>query len=212
MDTVIPKEIDGIPVFAFTIDKMDYQYGFRMMSFVDDPAVEKAFIALNKEPKLIKLSINEEKRLVTGVAMRANFPIYRISDEGKEYYFYVSAEELELMVEKFMAEKKTDLVNLHHDPHKQVSGVFLYESFFLNEHNKQSYPEFSDVEDGSWMVTYKVRNDDVWSDIKAGKLKGFSVEMLGDLSNYNLQKTNQELAKWIREATDALRAINYKPI
>ncbi len=29
---------------------------------------------------------------------------------------------------------------------------------------------------GTWMIAMKVNNEDIWKDVKAGKVKGFSIE------------------------------------
>ena len=29
---------------------------------------------------------------------------------------------------------------------------------------------------GTWMISMKVNNEDIWQDFKAGKVKGFSIE------------------------------------
>jgi len=178
------QSISGIPVYNFSIDDFDEELGVSTISFVDDPAVEKNFIALSKSAfkrrvKTIKLSLNEEKRIVTGVALRADFPIYRRDEDGKEYFLTVSKDEMHKIMVKFMREKRTDSVNLMHDDRLFVDNVFLIESFIFTKKHKLIYPEFSDVEHGSWMVSYKVNNDNVWALVKNGTLKGFSVEMLG---------------------------------
>lgn len=177
--------INGIPVYSLTIDALQEEYGVSVMSFVKDPAVGKTFIALSKESEVIKLSINEEKRIVTGVALRANYPIYRRTQEGREYYFTISSDEMQSIVQKFMQEKRGDAVNIEHRPDASVEDVFLIESFLLSDQHKLAYPEFSDVENGSWMVSYKVNNSKVWESVKDGSLQGFSVELLGDLSEEN---------------------------
>lgn len=168
-----------IPVYSLTIDEMKEDYGVSVISFVESPAIEKTFLALSKQKEL-KLSVNTEKRIVTGVALRADFPIYRKSN-GKEFYFTVSQDEMEKIMQKFMLEKRGDAVNIEHEKNASVNNVFLIESFLLTDHHKLAYPEFSDVESGSWMVSYKVNNDKVWEAVKDGKLKGFSVELVGDL-------------------------------
>jgi hypothetical protein len=33
-----------------------------------------------------------------------------------------------------------------------------------------------DLPKGTWMISMKVNNDEVWKDIKEGKVKGFSIE------------------------------------
>lgn len=175
--------INGIPVYNFTIDMLDQELGVSVISLVKKPAVEKSFIALS-EHKKINLSIDNDRHIVTGVALRADFPIYRYNDDTKkEYYFKISPEQIELMMQKFMSEKRVDKVNLQHDGKEEVEGVFLWESYQLTDKHKIGYPEFNDIESGSWMVSYKINNDKVWSDIKTGKLTGFSPEIFGELSD-----------------------------
>lgn len=176
---MIAKEINGLPIYDFTLDSEDYELGVKMMSFVDDPAIEKNFMFFSKQKQAIKLSVNEEKRIVTGVALRANYPIYR-RDGAHEYYMCFSPEQISKIVEKFMEEKLTDKVNIMHDSKKVVSGVYLVESFLLNEINRKQFNEFDDVANGSWVVSYKVKNNKVWKKIKCGELKGFSVEIYGN--------------------------------
>lgn len=176
--------LDGIPVYNLVINEKDEEDGVSMMSIVDKPAVEKDFLKFNTqksniaEKKSFKYSLNEEKRIITGVALRADYPIYRKEGE-KEFYINMDASTIEKIVQKFMREKRLNEVNLLHE--KEVDGVFLVESFLLNKNHKVSFQEFSDVSEGSWLVSYKVDNDDVWKYIKDGKLKGFSVELTGEL-------------------------------
>ena len=48
------------------------------VSLVEDEAVESGFVALSKQKQPMNFKIhNEEKRMLYGVALRANFPIYR---------------------------------------------------------------------------------------------------------------------------------------
>lgn len=187
------KEIQGIPVFQLTIDELSNEFGVSVMSFVDEPAVEKKFIALSNQKKEIKLSVDEEKHIVTGVALRANFPIYRRNEDGTEFYFTISEHEMVKIMQKFMKEKRLDSVNIMHDSNKMVNGVYLVESFLFNEHHKKIFPEFSDVEHGSWMVSYKVENDKVWKLIKDGTLGGFSVELTGYLESKEIDNEELEL-------------------
>ncbi|MCD8080119.1 MAG: XkdF-like putative serine protease domain-containing protein, partial [Bacteroides sp.] len=180
-----------IPIYTLSIDTMKEEYGVSVMSFVKDPAVGKNFITLCEESTIMKLSVNEEKRVVTGVALRADYPIYRQTQQGKEFYFTISPDEMQNIVQKFMQEKRGDSVNIEHGSETHVNGVFLIESFLLSEHHKLAYPEFKDVENGSWMVSYKVNNPHVWDAVKNGSLKGFSVEITGDLH----EQTRQELSR-----------------
>lgn len=181
------EELNGIPVYYFTIDEEITDEGVTFISFVDDPAVEKSFIKLSKnndsdkillKSMNVKMSANDEKRIVTGVALRADFPIYR-NDGGEEYYMQLSKDEILKIAQKFMKEQRLKSVNLNH--RYNTKDIYLFESYILDKNHKLSHDDFNDIEEGSWMVSYKVDNDEVWKSIKNGEFKGFSVEMSGEL-------------------------------
>lgn len=199
------KDINGIPVYELTIDMLNDELGVSVISLVESPAVEKEFIALSSQ-KQIKLSINEDKRIVTGVALRADFPIYRKDPKtGKEYFFTISPDQIKLIMQKFMLEKRIDLVNVEHDSDTSLDDVFLWESYQLTDKHKVGYPEFKDIEPGSWMVSYQVNNDRAWEAVKEGKLKGFSAELMGTLNESQQESTLS--THEIKLATDLLTII-----
>jgi hypothetical protein len=61
-----------------------------------------------------------------------------------------------------------------------ADGVYLIESFIIDSMRGIKAPEgFEDLPDGSWFISCKVDNEEIWNDyIKSGKFKGFSVEGL----------------------------------
>lgn len=163
---------NDLPIYKISVDSIDD--GVFKMSIVDDPAVDVNFLKFNKQKPIYVF--NEEKRIITGVALRANYPIYR-SINGESFYLIFTPEEIEKMAYRFMKNQLLNNVNINHST--DVNGIYLIESFILKaEHNMEA---FNDIEKGSWMVSYKVENDKVWNDIKGGKLKGFSVELTGDI-------------------------------
>ena len=167
--------LNGIPIYNVTLE--DDADGVFMMSIVDTPAVDSNFLKFNKHRQKVIYHFNDEKRIITGVALRANYPIYRF-DGKDEFYVQFTPKDIEIMANKFMKEKKLNNVNVDHN--KDVDGIYLIESFILSE--RHNYPEFEDVDLGSWIVSYKVENQEVWEAIKSGKLNGFSVEITGILS------------------------------
>lgn len=163
---------NDLPIYKISVDSIDD--GVFKMSIVDDPAVDVNFLKFNKQKPIYVF--NEEKRIITGVALRANYPIYR-SINGESFYLIFTPEEIEKMAYRFMKNQLLNNVNINHST--DVNGIYLIESFILKaDHNMEA---FNDIEKGSWMVSYKVENDKVWNDIKEGKLKGFSVELTGDI-------------------------------
>lgn len=161
---------NGLPLFD--IDIKDDDDGVKIMSLVDSPAVEKNFLKFSKEN--LNFNYNDEKQVVTGVALRANYPIYR-KDGDREFYVRFSSDTIEKIVHKFMREERVSSVNINHK--KDVDGIYLFESFILSDNHKLTFDEFKDVENGSWMVSYKVEDGKIWDEIKSGGLNGFSVEV-----------------------------------
>ena len=83
------KTYNGLPIFEATIGD-NPEAGINKISLVDYPAVESDFLSFAKKERKMNYAIqNEEKRLVRGVIMRADFPIYRNNEQG-EYYVKVS--------------------------------------------------------------------------------------------------------------------------
>jgi hypothetical protein len=53
--------------------------------------------------------------------------------------------------------------------------VFMFESFLIDD-TKPTPKGFDKAPNGSWFVSYKVDNDEVWAQVKDGTFNGFSVE------------------------------------
>jgi hypothetical protein len=74
-----------------------------------------------------------------------------------------------------MRNKYTDNNDMMHDG-EAVPDVYVVESWIKESNNdKSSDYGYENLPVGSWFVSMKVNNDQVWNDIKAGKLNGFSV-------------------------------------
>lgn len=177
----------------------DNEDGMVCVSLVDDPAVDRNFMAFSAEKKIPVCAIsNEEKRLVRGVLMRADFPIYRVAPTGEEFYIIFSAPTIRRMTERFLEQGNQGNVNTMHIPGSDVDGVNLVQLFIKDKSAGIDPAGFEDVEDGSLFGEYHVANDDVWEDIKAGKFKGFSIEGIFSVSKdshqFNKQQIN-EMAK-----------------
>ena len=173
----------NLPVFRLTLDEV--VDGIEKMSLVKDPAVEKKFMAFSKENDLnhlVTLSIDEVKRMVFGVALRCNYPIYRKNGE-KEYFVVFDRETIEEAYVEFM--KNPNRVNLNHI--RGVEGVYLTDSFIKDTEKGLNPKGFEDIEDGSWFCGYKIENDEVWEKVKNGELNGFSVEGLFSYEDTNIE-------------------------
>jgi hypothetical protein len=170
--------IHGIPVYSALVTDADT--GILRISLVDDPAVESNFIAFDAARKVQLYAVqDEEKRLVLGVVMRADFPIYRRDERVGEYYVLYSADTCRKMAEKYLADGRQNEVNTMHREGSDVEGVNMVQWFIKGEGINPA--GFEDIADGSLFAQFHVENDDVWAAIKEGTYKGFSLEGVFDL-------------------------------
>ena len=170
--------IGGIPVYQAVIS--DEETGMFKISLVDDPAVMSNFQAFDATRKMQLYAIqDEEKRLVRGCIMRADFPIYRRDERMGEYYIIYKAEEIRKMAEKYLLEGRQNDVNLMHEDGSDVDGVQMVQYFIKGDGIQVD--GFDECADGSLFGEFHVVNDDVWAEIKAGTYKGFSLEGVFDL-------------------------------
>ena len=167
--------IDGIPVYRALVD--DEDTGMLRISLVDDPAVQSNFLAFAAQKASLLYSVqDEEKRLVLGVVMRADFPIYRRDGKLGEYYVTYDAETIRAMAEKYLVENRQNLVNLMHKAGTEVDGVQMVQYFIKDSTAGVSPEAFEEIADGSLFAEFHVTNNEVWDAIKDGTYKGFSLE------------------------------------
>ena len=160
--------------------------GMLKVSLVDYPAVEKNFLAFDKQEKVELYSVqDDEKQIVFGVLMRANYPIFRKDKELGEYFIIYKPEVIRAMAEKYLKEGRSSDVNTMHGEDSDVKDVDMVQLFIKDSANGMSPAGFEEIEDGSLFAEYHVNNPDVWADIKAGTYKGFSIETLNTIEEEN---------------------------
>lgn len=160
-------------IIELFIDEEDSVSGIDAISIVENPAIQEDFVYLkNQEFKLAEL--DAEKRLLLGPALIPNKPIYRKNAE-KEYYIYFSRNTVRKASELFLKRAKQNRSTLEHE--LPLNGLTVVESWIVEGEQDKSKLYDMDVPVGTWMVSMKVENDDIWNDyIKTGKVKGFSIE------------------------------------
>ena len=181
------KTYNGLPLLEATIGAS--HTGINKISLVDLPAVESDFLSFNKDRRMTYAVQNEEKRIVRGVIMRADFPIYR-NDQNGEYYVIYRAETVRQMAEKYLFDGKQNNVNLMHEDGSDVEGVNMVQFFIKDVSNGVNPEGFDEIEDGSLFAEFHVCNDQIWEQIKSGTYKGFSLEGRFHIE----QETNEEMS------------------
>lgn len=153
--------------------------GMDFISLVSQPAHYKQFEFFNGETEKVKYHFNEEKRVVTGVAIAVDLPIYRRDEQLGEHYVVFGKEDTYSIAQKMFKGGYLNNVNEMHDSNKKIEDMYLFESYFVDSKRGVKAPSKFDsqnLKDGSWIVSYKVDNEKAWNDIKKGKHVGFSIE------------------------------------
>jgi len=154
------------------IDEQD-AIGIEAISVVEYPAIEEDFIALKGQE--IKLAeVDTEKRILMGAALIPNKPIYRRNDDH-EYYIYFSKNTVRKASELFFINGNQN--NSTYEHQMPLTGLSVVESWIVESEKDKSRHYGLEVPVGTWMVSMKVLNDDIWNNyVKTGKVKGFSIE------------------------------------
>nr|WP_303883377.1 XkdF-like putative serine protease domain-containing protein [Dysgonomonas mossii] len=151
--------------------------GIYAISFVDFPANQVDFIALDRQQEL-HLSRDTAKQVLTGVVLKPGQLIYRHSPQTGDYYIRFSEEQVEKIARKMM---KTG-VALHSTTHQHQSpltGNYLTELWIVEdpENDKSKALGFSDLPKGTLMCSYKIEDKNYWEkEVMSGHVKGFSLE------------------------------------
>lgn len=163
--------------------------GVEAISLVEFPAIESNWIALKKEVKLEAL--DNERRMLYGPALIPDKPILRIDKEtGEEYYIVFDRETIYNCAHAFM---KNGFQNEHTFEHmKPIEGVTVVESWYKEGENDKSVHFGMDVPVGTWLIGSKVDNPEIWANVKAGKVKGFSIEGYFDHVGLNMGAVSPE--------------------
>lgn len=157
------------PLLRFTID--GEEDGVKIISLVEFPAVKRNFIQLSEE---VKLSLNNEKKELLGVALIPDMPIYRRDEQG-EYYIVFSAESIRKIAINFYKKLNVNMADVEHN-HNIENGITYFQSMIVDKENGICPAAFKDLPNGTWIVGCKVENDKVWEAVKSGEVKGFSID------------------------------------
>lgn len=188
-------------IIELFIDENDDVSGIEAVSIVENPAIEEDFVALkNQEFKFAE--VNKEKRILMGAALIPNKPIYRRSEEN-EYYIYFSRDTVRKASELFFIRGNHNKSTLEHQ--MPLEGLVAVESWIVEDKEQDKSKLYGmDMPLGTWMLSMKVLNDDVWENyVKTGKVKGFSIE--GYFAD-KLERPNEpnDLSAWEEEEEEYL--------
>jgi len=161
-------------IIELIIDENDLQTGIHAVSVVHSPAIEENFIALSKHEIELK-EVDTEKKILMGAALVPNKQILRADKDGNGYYIYFSEDTIKKASELFLMRSNQNNATLEHK--EKLNGMSVVESWVIDNPKMDKSKEYGfNLPKGTWMISMKVNNEDIWNDVKAGKVKGFSIE------------------------------------
>ncbi len=146
------------------------------ISLVNSPAIEQDFVFFGKEKNNLTFAkVDEEKRMLVSPALIPNKQIFRYDpNTDSDYYVYFSPDTVRKASELYL--KHNNHHKATHEHKDRVSGVLTVESWIKEGDSDKSKLYGFDLPNGTWFVKMKITNDDLWQKIKAGELKGLSIE------------------------------------
>ncbi len=173
-------------LFELIIDEDNEFSGVNALSLVENPAIMSDWVALQDEKPVLLAEVNKDKQILMGAALIPDKPIYRNMD-GEEFYIYFSKETIAKAAELFFKRNNQSNATLEHA--YQLEGLTVFESWLVEDKEYDKSTKYGlDVPVGTWMVSMKVDDKNVWDNyVKDNKVFGFSIE--GQFAN-KLTKDN----------------------
>ncbi len=110
---------------------------------------------------------NNEKRLVTGIVLQPD-----IEDSQGDV---IKAEEIEMAAYDFM--ERSQRLGLQHREEAERGKVHIVESYIAPLDFKLGEQP---VSKGSWVMTVRIPDDELWNSVKKGAYTGFSIHGYGE--------------------------------
>ena len=199
-------------IIELVIDENEELFGIEAISVVENPAIEEDFIALKNQDQIRLAEVSKEKRILMGAALIPDKPIYRKSDDH-EFYIFFSKDTVAKASQMFLQAGNQGQATMEHATEK-LEGMTVVESWIIEDEVHDKSRKYGlDMPVGTWMVSMKCDNDEIWAKVKENKIRGFSIEgyFADRLSNRPLDKQVDQLTeedKLLNEILDVLKESN----
>jgi hypothetical protein len=163
-----------LPIKKAVFNPNDPTMGLKMISLVNDPAIQVNWIKFSKENE-IKLAIQDaEKRIIFTPVLIPDQLIPRDMN-GERFNLTFDAQTIEAIAIRWMKDNLSSKVDTEHTG-QLIPGVTFYESFITSKDRVTFAKGFESLPLNTWYLTGKVDSDETWSKIKNGEVKGVSID------------------------------------
>lgn len=192
-----------IPIYEAKVKGTD-NTGIFAMSFVELPANESNFVALQRQ-RPVKLSIDKQKQMLTGVVLIPDQLIYRNDDQLGEYYLKFTAAEIERIALKMMR-TGVALTTTTHQHEKPLKGNYLAELWIVKDSKRDKAVALGlgELPVGTLVASYKIESPAYWrTEVLTGNVKGFSLEGIFNFNSVQMSKKTKTAAQLAKEQAAA---------
>ena len=192
-------------IIELIIDETEEVSGIEAISIVSAPAINEGFIALKNEAQVRLAEVDKEKRLLIGAALIPDKTIYR-STGDEEFYIYFSKATVAKASQMYLQAGNQGQATLEHASEK-LEGMNIVESWLIEDEVHDKSRKYGlNLPLGTWMITMKVDNDEMWNNyVKKNLVSGFSIEgyFIDRLKKNEADKYSQD-DKLLKQIIDVL--------
>lgn len=180
------------------------------MGFVSRPAIEESLVYFknDKNNYVFGKVIDEEEGIIVSPALIPEKRIYRYNPmSNEEYYVYFSRETIKKLSQNFLI--SGNHINTTEEHENPIKGVHLIYSWIVENQYDQLMTKygFKNIPEGTWVVSYKIENEEIKQKIKNGDITGVSIEAwLSEKFDSKSEKSNDlEIIEKIRKILSTLK-------
>ena len=118
---------------------------------------------------------SEDQRILTGAIMIPNKMILRRDEDGTPFYVYFSESTVAKMAEKFLEQNKQHNTDIDHDGNVTTTNKLIESWVSASSTYDKSYQMGFALPKGTWFASFRIHDDETWSKVKSGEIKGFSL-------------------------------------
>ena len=171
------EEMKTTSIVELVIDDDSQELAIDAISLVSAPAIEQDFVFFGKEKNNLTFAkVDDDKRMLISPALIPDKQIFRHDpNTDSDYYVYFSKDTVRKASELYL--RNNNHHKATHEHSERVSGVLTVESWIIDDPkmDKSTLYGFS-LPKGTWMVSMRINNSDLWEEIKSGSLRGLSIE------------------------------------
>ena len=194
---------NNLPLYLVNVD--DESCTITTISLVEHPAMQTQMLCFGEQKPILKFSLDEPKHCFISCIVRCDYPIYRVDDEGNEFYIVFDKESSKKLCQKLLRDGFQQNISLDHNG-QLISGIELQEVFLKDSEHGINPSGYDDVADGSLFGVYHVSDENLWRECVEGRFEGVSLESYLRLEQFKQIKKNNN-HKFMSKLKDNIKAL-----